>query len=71
MGPVMMKSLYLSNIKALKGIAAVSRGGGTRSTIAFRISVIPIPSCRTNSNTSEDYFIRKKYPFPPCRKWRT
>ena len=64
-------SLYLSNIKALKGIAAVSWGGGTRSTIAFRISVIPIPSCRTNSNKGKDYFLRKKYPFTLFREWRT
>jgi hypothetical protein len=36
--------MHLSNIKALNGLSAVSLGGGIRSTIALRISVIPIPS---------------------------
>lgn len=36
--------IYLSNINALSGLSAVLRGGGTLSTIAFKISVIPIPS---------------------------
>lgn len=36
--------LYLSNIKALSGLVAASRGGGILSTMALRISVIPIPS---------------------------
>lgn len=35
---------YLSNIRALKGLLAESRGGGILSTIAFKISVIPTPS---------------------------
>jgi len=39
-----IKPAYLSNIRALKGCEAVLRGGGTLSTIASRISVIPVPS---------------------------
>jgi hypothetical protein len=35
---------YLSNIKALNGLFDVSGGGGILATIAFRISIIPIPS---------------------------
>lgn len=35
---------YLSNIKALKGLLVVSRGGGILWTIAFKISKIPTPS---------------------------
>lgn len=38
------KGLYLSKIKALNGLSAVSAGGGILVTIALRISVIPIPS---------------------------
>ena len=38
------QEVYLSNIKALRGLLAPSRGGGILSTIALRISVIPIPS---------------------------
>lgn len=38
-------NIYLSNIKALNGLSAVSLGGGIRLTIASRISIIPIPSC--------------------------
>ena len=41
---VIKSNIYLSNIKALNGFSAVSLGGGIRSTIASRISVIPIPS---------------------------
>ena len=41
---VIKSNIYLSNIKALNGLSAVSLGGGIRSTIASRISVIPIPS---------------------------
>lgn len=35
---------YLSNINALRGLSAVSPGGGIFSTMASSISAIPIPS---------------------------
>jgi hypothetical protein len=52
---VVKSNIYLSNIKALNGLSAVSLGEGIRSTIALRISVIPIPSYKREGTQKNIY----------------
>ena len=52
---VVKSNIYLSNIKALNGLSAVSLGEGIRSTIALRISVIPIPSYKREGTQNNIY----------------
>lgn len=51
------KVTYLSNIRALKGLSAVSFGDGILWTMAFKISIMPIPSFRNEKSTKISHII--------------